>query len=187
MLLMREYEDPMNVRAQHTQPVSLVVDAACRQWLPLRFLQLLAAGALVSAVGCAGSGESVASESVEPGDTSGTDEVAAEEPLQAALRNGVLATPETVGGFSTEGVGVYLSAVDNKAELTLYVVAPAQSATFVRPALYLTTQEGDHSKTEVAEFEDVTIEAGESRVFREEAGGPLMEVFADFAGDGELL
>jgi hypothetical protein len=178
----------MHVRAQHTQPVSLVVDASCRQWLLLRmFLQLTAATALASAVGCAGSSESVAGDSVEPGDTSGTDEVAAEEPLQAALRNGVLATPETVGGFSTDGVGVYLSAVDNQAELTLYVVAPAKSATFARPALYLTTHEGDHSKTQVAEFEDVTLEAGDSRVFREEAGGELMEVFADFDGVGELL
>jgi len=177
----------MNVRAQHTHDAS-AVDASCRQWLPLRsFLPLVATAALVCAAGCAGSAEGVAGDPVEPGDTSGTDEVAADEPIQTALRNGVFATPEAVGGFSTDGVGVYLSAVDKTAELTLYVVAPAQSATFSRPALYLTTREGDHSKTDVAEFEDVTIVAGESRVFREEAGGKLMEVFADFDGNGELL
>jgi hypothetical protein len=169
----------MSVNAQHTQ-----VDATCRQWLPLRRpLQLLAAAAFVCAAGCAGSNESVAEEPAVPGHTSATDEVAADEPLQAALRNGVLATPQTVGGFSTAGVGVYLSAADDTAELTLYVTAPAQSVTFGRPALYLTTQEGDHMKTEVAELEAVTIDAGESRVFRQAAGGKLMEVFADFAGN----
>jgi hypothetical protein len=175
-------EDPMRVRAQHTYPAPMVT-APCRQWLPLRTcFQSLATAALICAAGCAGSSERV-EEPADPGDTSGTDEVADDEPLQTALHNGVFATPETVGGFSTDGVGVYLSAVDNMAELTLYVVAPAQSATFRRPALYLTTQEDSHSKTEVAEFDDITIEAGESRVFREKAGGTLMEVFADFAGE----
>jgi hypothetical protein len=163
-----------------------MVDAPCRQWLPLRtFLQWLAAAALVCAAGCAGNIERAAGDAEDPGDTSGTDEIAADEPAQTALHNGVFATPESIGGFSTDGVGVFLSAVNDTAELTLYVVAPAQSATFERPALYLSTQEGDHLKTEVAEFEDVTIEAGESRVFREEAGGKLMEVFADFAGNDE--
>jgi hypothetical protein len=95
----------------------------------------------------------------------------------------VFATPQKFGGFSANGVGVYLSAVNDVAELTLYVVAPAQSATFGRPALYLTTREGDHTKTDVAEFEDVTLEAGESRVFSEEASGRLTEVFADFVGN----
>jgi hypothetical protein len=175
----------MRVRPKHTHDAPLV-DASCRQWLPLRkFSHLFATAALVCAAGCAGSSERVIGDPAEPGDTSGTDEVAADEPFQTALHNGVVATPQTVGGFSTGGVGVYLSAVDDMAELTLYVAAPAQIATFGRPALYLSTQEGDHQKTEVAEFDEVTIEAGESRVFRKEAGGKLMEVFADFAGSEE--
>jgi hypothetical protein len=161
----------------HTHHAS-AKDAPCRQWLPLRAIsQALATAALVCAAGCAGSIERVAGEPAS--------EVAPEDQTQAALHKGVLATPDTVGGFSTDGVGVYLSAVDDTAELTLYVVAPAQRATFSRPALYLTTQDGEHSKTEVAEFDDVTIEAGESRVFSREAGGKLMEVFADFAGNDE--
>jgi len=94
-----------------------------------------------------------------------------------------MATPDSVGGFSMEGVGVYLSAARDTAEMTLYVVAPAETVTFSRPALYLTTREGDHSKTDMAEFEDVTLDAGESRTLRKEADGTLMEVFADFAGD----
>jgi hypothetical protein len=159
----------MKVRSLHT------ADAFGSQWLPLRTsLQLFTTAALISVAGCAGNSDGF------PEDTSDTEQIAAGEPTHTALRNGVFATPQTVGGHSVDGVGVYLSAVDNTAELTLYVVAPAESATFGRPALYLTTQEGE---TEVAEFEHVTIEAGESRVFREEADGTLMEVFADFAGE----
>jgi hypothetical protein len=155
-----------------------MADPASSQWLRARrILPSLISAALICAAGCAGSGHDAAD------DTSDTDRVGADDSTQTALRNGVFATPETIGGFSADGVGVFLSAVDNAAELTLYVVAPAQSATFGRPALYLTTQEGDHSKTDVAEFDDVTVEAGESRVFRKEADGTLMEVFADFAGE----
>jgi hypothetical protein len=164
----------MNLRFQHTHHAS-IADASRSQWLPL--LRLLTTAALISAAGCTGSSDGLAE------DTSDTYPSAAEKPSHPALRNGVVATPETIGGFSADGVGVYLSAIDNTAELTLYVVTPAQSATFGRPALYLTTQEGDHSKTDVAEFDDVTVEVGESRVFRAEAEGTLMEVFADFAGE----
>lgn len=171
----------MRVRAQHTRDVSAI--ASCRQRLLLHTLFVTAA--IVCAVGCAGSAESVAGDPADREETSRTDEVASDEPIQTALHKGVFATPETGGGFSMDGVGVYLSAVNNAAELTVYVVAPAQRATFARPALYLTTQEGDHATTEVAELEDVTLEAGESHVFREEAEGNLMEVFADFAGNDE--
>jgi hypothetical protein len=114
-------------------------------------------------------------------ETTDVSQTASAEPSRMALRNAAYATPEAIGGFCVDGVGVYLSAVDGVAELTLYVVAPATRVTFDRPALYLTTQEGDHWNTEVAEFEAVTLEAGESHVFREEAEGPLMEVVADFA------
>ena len=133
-------------------------------------LPLLAA---IFAAGCAGNAEGAV-----PEDISDTDQVAV-----AALRMDAFATPETVGGFCTEGAGVFLSAVDNTAELTLYVVAPATIATFGHPALYLTTQEGEHRATETVEFEDVTLEAGESRVLRKQTAGTLMEVYADFAGE----
>lgn len=167
----------MNLRSQPTHHGSMA-DASGSQWLPLRTIgRLLTTAALITAAGCTGTSDGFAE------DTSDADQVAADEPTHTALRNGVFATPETIGGFSAEGVGVYLSAVDDTAELTLYVVPPAEIATFGRPALYLTTQEGDHWKTEVAEFDDVTVEAGESRVFRAQADGTLMEVFADFAGE----
>jgi hypothetical protein len=167
----------MNVRSQQTHHAS-VADTSSSHWLRLRTISwLFTTAALIAATGCVGNGAGFAE------DTSDTDQVAADEPTHTALRNGVFATPQTIGGFSVDGVGVYLSAVDNTAELTLYVVAPAESATFGRPALYLTTQEGDHWQTEVAEFEHVTVEAGESRVFREDAEGTLMEVFADFGGE----
>jgi hypothetical protein len=143
----------MTVRSPHTQQAS-VTDASRSQWLPLGTrLPWLTIAVLISAAGCTANGDGFAE------DTSDTDKIAADEPTQTALRNGVFATPQSVGGFSVDGVGVYLS------------------------ALYLTTQEGDHWQTEVAEFEPVTVDAGESRVFREEADGTLMEVFADFAGE----
>jgi hypothetical protein len=167
----------MKVKSLHTHR-SATLPASCSQWLRFHSgLRLLTAAALVAAAGCAGSSAGLAA------DTSDTHQVAADESTHTALRNGVFATPQAVGGSAVDGVGVFLSAVDNTAELTLYVVAPAESVTFSRPSLYLTTQEADHSKTEVAEFEDVTLDAGDSRVFRAEADGMLMEVFADFAGE----
>lgn len=179
----------MTVRAQTTHAVPTFQSLSSR-WLRLCSLGPLAAAALIgaNAIGCAGTGENVAEESTVPQGTatsaeSARTDVSAVEPVQAALRNGVMATPETVGGLSMDGVGIYLSAARDTAEMTIYVVAPAESVTFSRPALYLTTQEGDHSKTDVAEFDDVTLEMGESRTFRKEADGPLMEVFANFAGE----
>ncbi|HKP56303.1 MAG TPA: hypothetical protein VJV78_06275 [Polyangiales bacterium] len=131
---------------------------------------------LLCAAGCTGSSAHSTERREDP---------AAEAPLQAAPRDEAFATPEMVGGFCTDGVGVFLTAVDDAAELTLYVVAPAERATFSRPALHLTTLDGEHSQTEVVEFEDVTLEAGESHVLRQEAVGTLMEVFAEFADENE--
>jgi hypothetical protein len=145
--------------------------------LPARLALPLAAAALIAATGCVTTGEQM------PEDTTETTETAAVDPMRAALRDGAHATPEAVGGFCVDGVGVFLSAVDDTAELTLYVVAPAQHATFERPAMYLTSREGDHEMTEFAEFEPVTLKAGESRVFRRAAQGPLMDVFADFVDE----
>lgn len=173
----------MTVRVQTTPEVSTLDARSSRRlrWIP----RTLAAAALVCTVGCAGTSESVTEEPVTPEGAANTTDVTAEAPVQAALRNGVLATPETVGGFSMDGVGVFLSAANDTAEMTLYVVAPAEAVTFARPALYLTTQEGDHETTDVAEFETVTLQMGESRTFRQDANGPLTEVFADFAGGDE--
>jgi hypothetical protein len=44
---------------------------------------------------------------------------------------------------------------------------------FVKPKLRLTTQDGE---TQVTEFEDVTLEAGESHVFGEYADAALTDV-----------
>lgn len=158
---------------------------SCRPWLRNPRVWWLACAALLCTAACSGSGSHAADQLADPVETSDTPEVSAELPLEAALRDGAFATPESVGGFSTDGVGVFLTAVDNTAELTLYVVAPAKQATFYGPAMYLTTQVGDHAQTDIVEFEDVTLEAGESHVFRQEAGGTLMEVYADFAGENE--
>jgi len=157
------------------------------QRLRTRGLPLIAA-ALVSVSGCLPTGESpdvseeLADETSETRSRASAD-VADPEAMREALRTGTHATPEDVGGFCVDGVGVLLTAVDDAAELTLYVVAPAKSATFTGAALHLTTLDGDHSTTEVEEFEDVTLEAGESHVFRREASGQLMDVFANFAGE----
>ncbi|HKU39914.1 MAG TPA: hypothetical protein VJR89_17260 [Polyangiales bacterium] len=165
----------MTVRSQHAGSGS--------HWLRTRPALLLLMAALGSAAGCASGGAAVAEDdeasTTEPGPEARAD------PTRAALQSGAYATPQAIGGFCVQGVGVYLSAVQDTAELTLYVVAPAQSATFARPALYLTTQEGESSKTEVAEFEDVTLQAGESFVLRKETEDRLLEVFADFEpGEG---
>lgn len=163
---------------QHA-PDAFHAAAARSRRLPAGIALPLFAAVLAAATGCATSGETPEELAEETADTS---ERAAEDPTLAALRGGAHATPETVGGFCVEGVGVFLTAVDDAAELTLYVVAPADRATFDRPAMYLTVRDGEHSTTEVAEFDRVTLEAGESRVFRREAQGALMDVFADFAG-----
>ena len=139
-------------------------------------MPLVAALLLAAASGCVAGNAELTQDSSGPGQVAAVD-----EPARLALSNGAYATPSTFGGFCADGVGVYLSAVNDSAELTLYVVWPAKSATFERPALYLTTQEGDHARTEVEEFEDVTLQAGESRSLHKQADGKLMEAFADFA------
>jgi hypothetical protein len=158
------------------------LDVGRSQWLLTRSLPLIAA-ALVSLTGCMPTGEAPDVTPEFADETSETSERTPVDATREALRSGAYATPEEVGGFCVDGVGVLLTAVDDAAELTLYVVAPAKSATFNAPALHLTTLEGDHSKTEIAEFEDVTLEAGQSHVFRREAGGPLMDAFAAFGGE----
>lgn len=143
-----------------------------QRWLVL----LLAAALSVAGPGCVdANGEGLEAPSPDA-------PASADEPIVTALRRGAFATPQAVGGFCSHGMGVYLSAVNNTAELTLYVVAPRSSATFGRPALYVTTRAGDYTQTETVEFDDVTLSAGDSHVLRKEAQGTLVEVFADFVG-----
>jgi hypothetical protein len=105
--------------------------------------------------------------------------IEAVEQTPSALRTQTVVAPNEFDGYCDDGVGIYLSADDAKAQLTVYVVTPAVSAVFVRPALQLTTQEGDTESTQVREFETVTLHAGESRVFTEYAEGALMDATAE--------
>jgi hypothetical protein len=136
------------------------------------------AAALLSASGCLGA------EADFP--QAGSDEIATAdvEPSRIALRAGIAsAGADKIDGFCDSGVGVYLSATADRAELTLYVVAPAESATFGHPALRVTTQEGDAQKTDISEFESVTLVAGESRVFAKHVEGTLLNVVAELAAE----
>jgi len=105
------------------------------------------------------------------------------EPTRIALRKSASAAADEIDGYCENGVGVYLSAAEDTAELTLYVVTPAESATFERPALHFTVQQGDREMTEDTEFETVTLNAGESRTFFAQAQGKLMDVAAAVTAD----
>jgi hypothetical protein len=108
-------------------------------------------------------------------------EVDGVEGKRIALRSGASVEPGEFDGYSENGIGVYLSADDTRALLTVYVVSPAQSAVFVRPTLRLTTQDGDAQSTEVSEFETIELGAGESRLFSEYTDGQLMDVSAELS------
>jgi hypothetical protein len=109
------------------------------------------------------------------------EEVEGVEGKRIALRSGASVEPGEFDGYSENGIGVYLSADDTRALLTVYVVSPAQSAVFVRPTLRLTTQDGDAQSTEVSEFETIELGAGESRLFSEYTDGQLMDVSAELS------
>jgi len=96
-----------------------------------------------------------------------------------ALRAGADVGADEIDGYSERGIGVYLSADDAQAMLTVYVVTPAEQAVFVRPTLHLTTQKGDIQWTQDRVFDSVTLKAGESRTFAQEADGALMNVEAE--------
>lgn len=111
--------------------------------------------------------EAIASEDVEADQT------------RIALRAGASVGPDEIDGYCEDGIGVYLSADDTQAMLTVYVVTPAESAVFVHPTLHLTTQQADMQWTQDKQFETVVLKAGESRTFAQEADGPLMNVEAE--------
>jgi hypothetical protein len=174
-------EGVMRARLQHHRN-AVEAEAVRSRWLLARAGLPLFAAALISAAGCAAGGEAEAL--AEDTDPTLKGEVIPADPMREALRKGASATPDEVGGFCVQGAGVFLSAAGDTAELTLYVVAPAERVTFDRPALYLTTRDGDHENTEVAEFDGVTLEMGESQVFRRAAtAGTLVGVFADFVNE----
>lgn len=137
---------------------------------------IIAAALLLGASGCM----SVQAESAQLDDEEAT--VADAEPTRIALRKGAAAAgADEIDGYSDNGVGVYLSAANDTAELTLYVVAPAESATFEQPALHLTVQQGETQTTQDSEFETITLLAGESHVFSRRVDGALMGVVAEVA------
>jgi hypothetical protein len=109
--------------------------------------------------------------------------IADDEPAQpAAALASALATPAEFGGYFANGVGAFLSAQNNSADLTLYVVTPASRTTFKHPSLQL-MMPGDEPDelAEAQDFEDVTLEQGESRSFHAEPSGELQQVIANFA------
>lgn len=124
--------------------------------------------------GCAGAEADSASLETD------TAENFAIEPAQSALHAAdVSARADENDGFCDNGLGVYLSATANSADLTVYVVTPAKSATFEHPILRVTMADGDGEKTVVREFGTVTLEAGESRTFSEYVEGTLVNVVAE--------
>jgi len=139
---------------------------------------IVAAAALLSVGGCMSAEADLAA--------ADSDEIAAEDvmPTRIALSTGAASTSAgEIDGYCDRGIGVYLSATADRAELMVYVVTPAEYATFVRPALRLTTQDGADQKTDVSEFETVTLVAGESRVFTKQAEGTLMKAIAEVAAE----
>jgi PBP1b-binding outer membrane lipoprotein LpoB len=136
-------------------------------------LQLIAPGALLLS-GCMSAAEAAAVHD-------GVDEPQVEAVTQApiALRAGASVGADEIDGYSENGIGVYLSADDVQAMLTVYVVTPAEQAVFMHPTLHLTTQKGDIQWTQDRVFDSVMLRAGESRTFAQEADGALMNVEAE--------
>lgn len=97
------------------------------------------------------------------------------------LRTGANVEPGELDGYCENGVGVFLSADDKQALLTLYVVTPAESAVFVRPTLRITTHDGDTQSSQVSEFETIELGAGESKLFAAYTEGQLMDAEAQLS------
>lgn len=136
-----------------------------------RVLPLLASGALLVS-GCMTGAEA---------ETAYSDQETVPGQTRIALRSGASVGPDEIDGYCENGIGVYLSADDTQALLTVYVVTPAESAVFVRPTLHLTTQEGDVQWIQDRQFETVELEAGQSHTFALEADGALMNVDAELS------
>jgi len=141
-------------------------------------LFMLSAATLSIASGCMSAEADIADTQLEVAEAE--DDIAS---TRIALRAGAAAGAGEIDGFCENGAGVYLSAREDSAELTVYVVTPAETVTFDRPALRVTTQRDDGQKTELNEFESVTLRAGESWSFAVEVGedGTLVDVVAELA------
>jgi hypothetical protein len=107
------------------------------------------------------------------------DEAQAVVPARVALRSGTSTAADEIDGYCENGVGVYLSAAGDSAELTLYLVPPATRATFEHPALRLSVAQPEGAITDRHEFESVTLQVGESRVLSRQAQGKLMAAAAE--------
>jgi len=103
-----------------------------------------------------------------------------------ALQSDASVAPDEIDGYCEDGVGVYLSADDESAQLVLYVVAPAETAVFWHPSLRLTVQDGEKQAIEAAEYDTFELKAGESRVFTLRADGRrLMHAAAEVSADSD--
>lgn len=132
---------------------------------------MLAAALLLGVSGCAGTEQDLSG--------SALDEAQSVEPTRIALRSGTSASADEIDGYCENGVGVYLSAAGDAAELTLYLVPPATQVTFEHPALRLSVAQSDGATTDRYEFDSVTLQAGESRVLTKQADGKLMAAAAE--------
>jgi hypothetical protein len=142
-----------------------------------RNVQLVCAALLCGGLfgGCLTAEADLSQSDIEGSDVDGV------APARIALRSGATVEPGEFDGYCEKGIGVFLSADDTKALLTVYVVTPAQSAVFVKPTLRLTTQDGDAQSTKVSEFETIELSAGESQVFSDISETPLMDAVAELS------
>lgn len=102
------------------------------------------------------------------------------EQSPATTQATALATPDEFGDYFADGVGAFLSAKNDVAELTLYLLPPAKTATIKHPSLLLVMPEDLDRATETNDFEDVTLETGQSHAFHVQAPGTLTQVIASF-------
>ena len=151
-------------------PLCPEVDMACRH---VQFAISIAALFLASA--CMGTAADVAAS-----DEASPSAIVEPDSNRIALRTGASVGPDEIDGFCENGAGVYLSADDTSAQLMVYVVTPAETVTFDRPELTLTTEQGD---TQTFQFETVTLRAGESWTFAEKVDAKLVDVVAEVAAE----
>lgn len=107
------------------------------------------------------------------------DEPATVTSAHLAMQTIASAEPGENAGSFENGAGALLSAIGDAAILTVYVVTPAEIVTFERSKLRLTSQQAAGEVTETTELETVTLEAGESWSFSEQADGTLMNAAAE--------
>lgn len=136
--------------------------------------------------GCLGAADNLAvtepdeSELVEAEESPLPEESPAPEQSAGPMLAAAVATPEEFGGYFYKGVGAFLSAKNNVAELTVYVLPPASSATFKHPKLLLVMPHDQALEAEADDFDEVTLKTGQSRSFHTEAPGTLTQVVASF-------